>query len=158
MAKNYEIDNIDLKILEILLKNAKKPYTEVAKKVYVSGGTVHVRMKKLEDMGVVKGTTLELDYAKLGYDITAFIGIFLERSELYDSVIDQLKAIPEITNLHYTTGNYSIFAKIYCRDTTHLKDVIHDKIQRVKGITRTDTMMSLEESLNRGLSFDGLKD
>ena len=146
---NYEIDNIDLQILELLLKNAKKPYTEVAKQVYVSGGTVHVRMRKLEEAGIVQGTTLLIDYAKLGYDITAFIGIFLSKSELYDEVIDKLKQIPEITSVHYTTGNYSMFAKMHCKDTKHLKNVLHDKIQKVEGITRTDTMISLEESINR---------
>ena len=146
---NYEIDNIDLQILELLLKNAKKPYTEVAKQVYVSGGTVHVRMRKLEEAGIVQGTTLLIDYAKLGYDITAFIGIFLSKSELYDEVINKLKQIPEITSVHYTTGNYSMFAKMHCKDTKHLKNVLHDKIQKVEGITRTDTMISLEESINR---------
>lgn len=146
---NYEIDNVDLQILELLLKNAKKPYTEVAKQVYVSGGTVHVRMRKLEEAGIVQGTTLQIDYAKLGYDITAFIGIFLSKSELYDDVIEQLKQIPEITSVHYTTGNYSMFAKMHCKDTKHLKNVLHDKIQKVEGITRTDTMISLEESINR---------
>lgn len=153
MTKNYEIDNIDLQILDILNQNAKKPYTEVAKKVYVSGGTVHVRMKKMEDMGLVTGTTLELDYTKMGYDISAFIGIYLEKSAMYDDVILQLKKITEITNLHYTTGNYSIFAKLYCKDTKHLKDILYDKIQKIAGISRTDTMISLEESLNRSISF-----
>lgn len=153
MSKNYEIDNIDLQILDILNHNAKKPYTEVAKKVYVSGGTVHVRMKKMEDMGLVKGTTLEMDYTKLGYDISAFIGIYLEKSALYEQVIAQLKDIMEITNLHYTTGNYSIFAKLYCKDTKHLKDILYDKIQKISGISRTDTMISLEESLDRSISF-----
>jgi Lrp/AsnC family transcriptional regulator, regulator for asnA, asnC and gidA len=152
-AKNYEIDNIDLKILEILMKDAKKPYTEVAKKVNVSGGTVHVRMKKLEDAGIVQGTTLQIDYSKLGYDITAFMGIDLEKSELYDQVIEKLKTIPEIVSIHYTTGNYSMFLKLHCKDTRHLKDVLHDKIQRVKGIARTETMVSLEESLNRNIQM-----
>jgi Lrp/AsnC family transcriptional regulator, regulator for asnA, asnC and gidA len=152
-SKNYEIDNIDLKILEILMKDAKKPYTEVAKKVNVSGGTVHVRMKKMEDAGIVLGTTLQIDYAKLGYDITAFMGIDLEKSELYDQVIEKLKAIPEIVSIHYTTGNYSMFLKLHCKDTRHLKDVLHDKIQRVKGIARTETMVSLEESLNRNIKM-----
>ncbi len=149
MAVNYEIDNVDLKILQLLTKNAKKPYTEVAKRVYVSGGTVHVRMNKLEVFGIVKGTTLDLDPSKLGYDITAFLGIYLEKSSLYDAVLEQLEKIPEITNIHYTTGNYSMFVKLYCRDTNHLKEVLHDKIQKVRGISRTETIISLEESLNR---------
>ncbi len=153
MPLNFEIDNVDLKILEILMKNAKKPFTEVAKQVFVSGGTVHVRMRKLEEAGIVTGTTLQIDPTKLGYDITAFIGIFLTKSELYDDVIRQLKEIKEITNVHYTTGNYSMFATIHCKDTQHLKDLLHDKIQRVEGITRTETMISLEESINRNISL-----
>lgn len=148
MADHYEIDNIDLKILEILTRNAKKPYTEVAKLVHVSGGTVHVRMRKMEEMGIIQGNSLIIDYTKLGFDVTAFIGIFLAKSALYDEVILELKKIPEIINVHYTTGNYSMFAKIYCRDTKHLKDLLHDKIQRIEGIVRTDTMISLEESID----------
>lgn len=153
MSKNYEIDNIDLKILNILSEDAKMPYTEVAKKVFVSGGTVHVRMKKLEEMGVVKGTTLKIDYSKLGYDITCFLGIFLEKSSLYDMVVAKLKEISEIATIRYTTGNYNIFCKIYCKDTQHLRDVLHDKIQKVDGIESTETFISLEESVNKHLTF-----
>jgi Lrp/AsnC family transcriptional regulator for asnA, asnC and gidA len=153
MPTHYEIDNVDIRILEILMNNAKKPYTEVAKLIPVSGGTVHVRMRKLEEMGIVQGTTLRIDHAKLGYDITAFIGIFLAKSDLYDDVIAELKNIPEITSVHYTTGNYSMFARMHCRDTEHLKNVLHDKIQRVPGIVRTDTMISLEESINRNIQL-----
>ena len=153
MSKNYEIDNVDLKILNILMEDAKIPYTEVAKRVFVSGGTVHVRMKKLEEMGIVTGTTLKMDYSKLGLDVTCFMGIYLLKSSLYDSVVNNLKKIPEIVKVHYTTGNYNIFIKIHCKDTRHLKDVLHDKIQKVEGIERTETFISLEESLNRHLSF-----
>ena len=138
MTENYKVDNIDLKILEILMQDAKKPYTEVAKKAFVSGGTVHVRMNKLEEAGIVEKTTLKVNYAKLGYDITAFIGIFLQKSALYDQVMAKLKAIPEITSIHYTTGNYSMFTKIHCKDTNHLKVVLHDKIQQVEGIDVAD--------------------
>lgn len=153
MDSNYQVDKTDLKILEILMQDAKRPFTEVAKKVFVSGGTVHVRMNKMEDAGIVEKTTLKVNYAKLGYDITAFLGIFLEKSALYDKVLARLKAIPEITNIHYTTGNYSMFCKIHCRDTNHLKEVLHDKIQQVDGIERTETMISLEESLDRNLDL-----
>ncbi len=153
MSRNFEFDNTDLKILEILMQDAKRPYTEVAKKVNVSQGTVHVRMNKMEDAGILDKTTLRINYAKLGYDITAFIGIYLEKSALYDMVLSKLKSIPEITSIHYTTGNYSMFVKIHCRDTNHLKEVLHDKMQQVEGIERTETMISLEESLDRNLKL-----
>ncbi len=153
MPKNYEIDNTDLKILELLMQDAKRPYTEVAKKVNVSQGTVHVRMNKMEDAGILEKTTLRINYANLGFDITAFIGIYLEKSALYEKVLAKLKGIPEIVNIHYTTGNYSMFLKIHCRDTKHLKEVLHDKMQQVEGIERTETMISLEESLDRNLKL-----
>ena len=153
MPKNYEIDEVDLKILSHLMEDAKTPYTEIAKKVFVSGGTVHVRMKKLEEMGVVQGTSLQLDYSKLGFDVTCFLGIFLEKSSLYDTVVEKLKAIPEIVTIHYTTGNHNIFIKIHCRDTNHLREVLHDKIQTVDGIDRTETFISLEESMSRPIQL-----
>lgn len=153
MAKNYEIDDIDLKILSHLMLDAKTPYTEIAKKVFVSGGTVHVRMKKMEEMGIVQGTTLQLDYSKLGFDVTCFLGIYLQKSSLYDDVVEQLRQIPEIVKIHYTTGDYNIFSKLHCRDTNHLREVLQDKIQRIEGIDRTDTLISLEESLSRPIQL-----
>ncbi len=146
-----DVDDVDLKILAELMKDAKMPYTEVADKVCVSGGTVHVRMKKLEKMGVVQGSSLLVDFSKLGYDITAFIGIYLQKSSLYEVVANELSKIPEILTMHYTTGAYSIFARIICRDTNHLRIVLHDKIQKVQGIERTETFIALEERLNRPL-------
>ena len=144
-----KIDKLDKQILDVLMKDANMPYTEIAKKLFVSGGTIHVRMNKLKDMGVVKGSHLSVDYEKLGYDVSAFLGIYLDKSSLYDDVAKQLMEIPEVTGAHYTTGMYNIFAKIVCRDTTHLREVLHDKLQKISGIQRTETMISLEESINR---------
>jgi Lrp/AsnC family transcriptional regulator for asnA, asnC and gidA len=153
MPDNYEIDNVDLKILSLLQHNAKKPYTEVAKKAYVSSGTVHVRMNKLEKMGVVKGASLDLNLAKLGYNVSAFLGVFLSRSSLYEKVAGQLAKIHEITSVHYTTGNYSMFVRIYAKGTDHLKDILYDKIQKVDGIERTETFIILEETFTRSIEL-----
>jgi Lrp/AsnC family transcriptional regulator for asnA, asnC and gidA len=149
MEKKFDLDSLDYNILEILVRDANLPYTEIGQRLDVSGGTVHVRMKKMESYGIVKGAQLLIDYSKIGWDITAFLGIYLDKSSLYEDVAKQLENIPEIVNIHYTTGIYSIFAKIICRDTQHLREVLHDKIQRVKGIQRTETFISLEESLIR---------
>jgi len=148
-----ELDKLDKNILSILMKDANTPYTEIAKNLNVSGGTVHVRMKKLEDKGIVSGSSLLVDYARLGYDVSAFLGIYLNKSSLYEEVTKELKSIPEIVGAHYTTGLYSIFAKIVCRDTQHLREVLHDKIQKIQGIQRTETFISLEESINRPIDI-----
>ena len=153
MAENYEIDNVDIQILSQLQNNAKKPYTEVAKQVHVSSGTVHVRMNKLEKMGVVAGASLDLNLNKLGYTVSSFLGVFLAKSSLYDQVANQLKTIREITSIHYTTGNYSMFVRVYAKNTDHLKDILHDKIQKVSGIERTETFVILEETLSRSIQL-----
>lgn len=157
MSKHVDIDKLDKQILSLLMRNAKQAYTEIAKQLHVSGGTIHVRMKKLEDAGVVKGYNLAIDYGKLGYDICAFLGIYLDKSSLYDDVAAELERIPEIVAVHYTTGLYSIFAQIICRDTAHLRDVLHDKIQKISGIQRTETFISLQESVERPIDVLGLE-
>ncbi len=153
MGKNLEIDSLDKQILSILMEDAKVPYTDIAKKLFVSGGTVHVRMKKLEEMGIVDGASLRVNYARMGYDICAFLGIYLDKSSLYDEVAVELAKIPEVVGAHYTTGLYNIFAKIICKDTEHLKEVLHDKLQKITGIQRTETFISLQESINRPIKI-----
>ncbi len=149
MEADYQIDNLDREIMQALIENARTPYTDIAQKLIVSPGTIHVRMKKLEKLGIVLGTELIIDPAKLGYDLTAFIGIFLEKSVNYKDVIPELEKIDEITEAYYTTGGYSIFVKIVCTNTTHLRTVLNEKIQAVAGIQRTETMISLEQSIRR---------
>ncbi|RTQ50273.1 winged helix-turn-helix transcriptional regulator [Hymenobacter gummosus] len=153
MSRNYELDDTDRKILSLLLDDAKMPYTEIARRVHVSGGTVHVRMARLEELGIVKGATLKIDYAKLGYGVNAFLGIYLLKSSVYGSVAEQLRDIPEVVSIHFTTGAYGVFARLVCRDTQHLRDVLHDRIQLIEGIERTETLISLEETLNRPIQL-----
>lgn len=149
MKNPPDIDKLDRQILSILMKDAKIPYTDIAKKLYVSGGTVHVRMRKLEELGIVKQANLMVNHDQLGYDISAFIGIYLDKSSLYKEVIAALKLIPEVVAAHYTTGNYSIFLRIICKDTEHLREVLSEKIQGISGIQRTETFISLEENISR---------
>ncbi|HUH75338.1 MAG TPA: Lrp/AsnC ligand binding domain-containing protein [Chitinophagales bacterium] len=154
MSKNNDLDKVDMLILSYLMKDAKMPYTEIAKILTISSGTVHVRMKKMEELGIIKSSNLIVNYGKLGYDITAFIGIDLTNSNLYNQVVKKLDTIQEVIDVHYTTGEYTMFIKIVCRDTKHLREVLHDKIQIIPEITRTQTFISLEESINRPIQID----
>ena len=154
MALNYEIDNLDLGILNILMDDAFTPYTEIGKKLFVSPGTIHVRMAKMQKLGIVKSPRLQIDLNKLGMDVTAFIGVYLIRSDMYDKVVKELKKIPEVISCHYTTGNYSLFLKIICRDTQHLREVLHDRLQKIDGISRTETLISLDESFDRPIQIE----
>lgn len=143
------IDETDYKILRILLEDAKLSYQEIGEKVNLSQGAVHARVKKLENSGIIVGSSIKIDEKKLGWDISAFLGIYLDKAEFYEDVIAEMIKIPEVVSINYTTGNYSIFVKLICRDTTHLRDVLAGRIQKLSGIQRTETIISLEEPLNR---------
>jgi len=151
MASKMILDKLDLQIISAMMEDAGISYADLGKKLSVSGGTIHVRIKKLQESGIVKGTRLNVNLKELGYDITAFIGIYLEKSSLYDTVAKELRKIPEIVRLNYTTGNYSMFIEVVCRDITQLRHVLHDGLQKIKGIERTETLISLEESFNRNV-------
>lgn len=151
---HYELDNLDTQILSILMNDASIPYTEIAKKLEVSGGTIHVRMKKMEELGIIKSANLTINPQKIGFDVCAFLGIYLEKGSQYKHAVEQLKQIKEVVELHYCTGTYSMFAKIICRDTNHLREVLNEGIQAVKGIQRTETIISLEESIKRQISLE----
>lgn len=151
MSAKLNLDKLDYQIIQEMMEDAEISYADLGKKLFVSGGTIHVRIKKLEELKVVKGKRLSVDLKALGYDVIAFIGIYLEKSSLYDTVAKELKKVPQIVRLNYTTGNYSMFAEIVCKDIQQLRFVLHDELQKIKGIERTETFISLEESFSRNV-------
>ena len=153
MSAKLNLDKLDYQIIQEMMENAEISYADLGKKLFVSGGTIHVRIKKLEELKVVKGKKLSIDLKSLGYDVIAFIGVYLEKSSLYDTVAKELKKIPQIVRLNYTTGNYSMFAEIVCKDIQELRYVLHDELQKIKGIERTETFISLQQQLNRQITL-----
>jgi Lrp/AsnC family transcriptional regulator for asnA, asnC and gidA len=147
------LDKLDLQIIQAMMEDAEVSYADLGKQFFVSGGTIHVRIKKLEELGIVKGKRLAVDLKVLGYDIIAFIGIYLEKSSMYDNVAQALKNIPQVVRVNYTTGNYSMFVEIVCMDMQQLRFVLHDELQNIKGIERTETLISLEESFSRNVKI-----
>ena len=143
----FKLDEIDYKVLDLLIDNSRIPYTDIAKKLLISAGTVHVRIKKMEDAGIISGSSLKLDYKKLGYTFIAYIGIFLEKTHLTNEVLEKLNSIPFVTVAHITTGRFNIYCKIRSKNTNHAKEIIF-MIDDIDGVSRTETMISLEESIN----------
>lgn len=146
MAK-FKLDEIDHQILDMLIQNTRVPFTDIAKKLLISAGTVHVRVKKMEDAGIIIGSSLMVDYEKLGYSFIAYVGVFLQNTSQTQFVLERINEIPFVTVAHITTGKFNIFCKIRAKDTQHAKDVIF-MIDDIDGVYRTETMISLEESIN----------
>ena len=154
MDKNYQIDNLDRKILSVLVENAKTPFLEVAKMCNVSGSAIHQRVNKLMQMGVITGSHFSIDPKKLGFQTLAYVGVYLENARMFNEVLKQLNEIPEIIQCHYTTGQYSMFIKVYAKDNGHLKTVLSDKLLSIEGVSRTETFMSLEVLIDREIPIE----
>lgn len=154
MASDNNIDNLDRSILNALMDDARTPYLEIARLFGVSGATVHLRIQKLEKMGVIKGSRLIVDPAKLGVGICAYLGIFLDRGSAYKKVVEELGKLPEVVECHYTTGVYSMFVKVFCPDTEGLRELLNDKIQAIEEIQRTETLISLDQAFERQIKLD----
>ncbi|HZW62040.1 MAG TPA: winged helix-turn-helix transcriptional regulator [Flavobacteriaceae bacterium] len=142
-----KLDEIDHQILDMLIDNTRIPFTDIAKKLAISAGTIHVRVKKMEDSGIIQGSSLTLDYSKLGYSFIAYVGLFLQNTSQTHFVLERLNEIPNVTVAHITTGKFNIFCKIRAKGTEDAKRIIF-KIDDIEGVYRTETMISLEESLN----------
>ena len=147
MSKPLKLDDIDHKILDMLIENTRTPFTDIAKKLVISAGTVHVRVKKMEQMGLIKGSSLILDYDKLGYTFIAYVGLYVNNSSQIKFIIERIKQIPNVTVAHITTGKFNVFCKIRAKSTTHAKNIIF-KLDEIEGVYRSESMISLEESIN----------
>lgn len=135
----------------MLLDNARMPFLEIARECGMSGAAIHQRVNKLEEAGVISGSSIKLSPISMGYTTCAFVGVFLEQASKYHSVIKELQKIPEIVESHYTTGNYTIFLKVYCKNNQDLMSVLNGRIQEIPGISSTETFISLEQGIRREL-------
>ena len=149
----HKLDEVDFTILGVLSEDAQMAYTEVASRVTISPATVDMRMKKMRDLGIVNGSTLNLDYMKMGWELTVFLGIYLRESGFFKKVIKQLKQVPEVVKIHHTTGKYDIFVKLHAKDSKHYRDVYQEHILSIKGIREVESFISVEQNLNRHIQF-----
>ncbi len=151
--KSLRIDGIDKEILRSLMEDARKPILEIARKVGVSGAAIHQRLRKLEASGLIVGSKFVIDPKVMGYKTMAFVGVYLDKAVSNPKAVRQLKDISEVIECHYTTGNWSIFIKILCRDNEHLMKVLNKEIQAIEGVSRTETFISLDQQIDRQIKI-----
>ena len=147
------LDGIDKTILKYLMQDARTSILGIAREIGISGAAVHQRLRKLESSGLISGSKLMINPKVLGYNTLAYVGVHLDNASKYSSAIKRLKEIPEVVESHYTTGNWSIFIKILCKDNTHLMKVLNEEIQFIKGVARTETFISLDQQIDRQLKL-----
>jgi len=147
--QNLEIDGIDKEILRALMGDARTPILEIARQVGISGAAIHQRLRKLEKSRLISGSKFIINPKALGYTTMAFVGIYLDKAMNNPEAVKQLQKIPEVLECHYTTGNWSIFIKILCRDNEHLMHLLNKEIQSIPGVSRTETFVSLQQQIDR---------
>jgi Lrp/AsnC family transcriptional regulator for asnA, asnC and gidA len=151
--KNVHIDGIDKKILRALMQDARTPILQIAREVGISGAAIHQRLRKLEKSGLIAGSKFIINAKVLGYTTMAFVGIFLDKAISNPEAVRQLKRIPEVLECHYTTGNWSVFVKILAKDNEHLMHLLNSEIQSIKGVSRTETFVSLQQQIDRQIKI-----
>jgi len=152
---NVKLDKLDRQILKLISDDARIPFLEVARACGVSGAAIHQRIQKLTSMGILKGSQFLIDPEKIGYETCAYIGLNLKNPESFDSVVEELKRIPEVVECHYTTGNYDMFIKLFAVNNHHLLTIIHDKLQPL-GLSSSQTLISFHSAINRQLPIGEL--
>lgn len=153
MGEGTVIDGIDKTILRALMKDARTPVLEIARAVGISGAAIHQRLRKLENSGLISGSKFVINPKALGYTTMAFVGIFLDKAKSNSDTIKQLKRIPQVLECHYTTGNWSVLIKILCKDNEHLMSVLNKEIQTISGVSRTETLISLDQQIDRQIKI-----
>ena len=154
---NQKLDGLDKQILKLIAADARIPFLEVARACDVSGAAIHQRIQKLTNMGVLNGSQFIIEPEKLGYETCAFIGLNLKNPEDFDTVVEELMRIPEVTECHYTTGNFDMFIKIYAQNNHHLLTIIHDKLQPL-GLSSSQTLISFHSAFERQLPIMDMVD
>lgn len=149
MQKMEKIDALDKKILSILSKNARMPFKDVAAECGVSRAAIHQRVQRLIEVGVILGSSFNINPKSLGYSTCTYVGIRLERGNMYREVAERIQHIPEVVECHFTTGPYTMLVKLYARDNEQLMELLNDNLQGIPGVVSTETLISLEQSIKR---------
>lgn len=153
-----KIDNLDRKILEIVMKNARIPSKDVAVVCGVSRAAIHQRIQRMIDTEVITGSGYHVNPKVLGYTTCTYIGVKLEKGSMYKDVVPELEKIPEVVECHFTTGPYTMLIKLYARDNQHLMELLNSKIQMIHGVKETETLISLEQSMNREIPIQHVEE
>lgn len=149
----HDLDELDEKILKLIVKNARIPFLEVARECGVSGAAIHQRVQRLVNLGIIKGSEFILDAEKIGYETCAFIGIFLSSPTTSDNMVQELEKIPEVVECYHTTGQYDLLIKVHAKNNTDLLRIIHDHLQPI-GLARTETLMCFKEAFRKKLPIE----
>ena len=137
-----ELDETDRSILRILQEDARTPFSEVARRIDMSSATVHDRVNRMEEAGVIEGYHASIDLKSVGYGVSAFVGLRVEQGREEDA-LERLREIDGVREIHLTTGEWDVMLKVVASDTDSLRELMFDRVAEMEGFSRSQTMIIL---------------
>ncbi len=154
------MDELDSRIVDLLQRDGRATQLELSRKVGLSQPAVAERIRKLEERGVITGYTARVDAAKLGKDITAFIGVNIEHPKYFEGFAKKVMSMPEVLEAHRVAGQDSYILKVKTANTRTLDQLLVETLRTISGVTRTHTtivLTSIKEETLVSVSSEQLK-
>jgi len=150
----YVVDEFDKKIISILNEDGRTSFLNISKELGVSNTMIHQRVSKLMESGVISSIRPILNEKKIGYDLSSFTGITLEKDYVHDTVIEALKKIPEITECYFIAGDFTFFLRIVAKNSDDLRKLLYEKIDKIPGVYKTISMIDLGCAFKRNAKVE----
>ena len=154
MIQQDYLDAWDKRILKALEKDGKRPFSKIATDLDISNTMVHQRVMRMKELKILKRTTVVLDEKKLGFDWGAFTGIVLKEDAKSEEVIEALKRIPEVVECYYITGSYTLYIRIVAKSNEHMRRLLYEKIDHIKGVRKTESIIDFGCAFKRNVPFE----
>ena len=143
VRNSLQIDDINLKIIDILNKDSSTPFVDIAKRIGVSDATVHIRVRRMIATGIINKFTISVDNDLLGYDHLAFMGINISPGSA-DQIISDLLRIEEVLEMHEMHGKFDLLLKIRAKNLNQMRDIVENKICKIPHILESELMTVLK--------------
>ena len=137
-----ELDDTDREILRLLQADARTPFSEIARRIDMSSATVHDRVGRMEDAGVIEGYHASVNPKAIGYGVSALVGLRVEQGREEDA-LERLRDIEGVREIHLTTGEWDVMLRVVAEDTDSLRELMFERVANMDGFSRSQTMIIL---------------
>ena len=139
------IDDLDLKILSELSKDASISVPRLSKKININSSVVYSRIKRLVKRGLIKKFTIIINDEALGFNVKALTGITMD-SKLRDNVLGELFKIPAVREVAEVTGRFDVLVTMTARSLDEMHQIISEKVGRIEGVQKTETFIEMRKT------------
>ena len=146
-----KLDSLDISILNALSADARTPFTEIAKDLNVSSGTIHVRIRKMETMGIITTSRLNINYRALDIEVIAYVFLKIRPQAMLSDIISNLSKIPELISTEITTGTNQLISKLICASRQRYNEIITVIFPGIEGIILDQHALVMDELIDRPL-------